>query len=531
MKNYLLSGCVFLSFSAYAWNVTTEPTHTNAVIEEFTGIHCPNCPGGHKIAAELMTLNPEEVYTVAVHAGAFALPHISAEPNYITMIGLAIHDYFGINSYPTGIVNRLPVLDDNMQVGRNQWGSACREVFRKLSPVNLWAHSSYDPSTRIVTVEIEGYYTDDVTDPRMNVFMLQSEVVGPQSGGGLGNEYHHRHMLRARLTDSDFGDKIEAKSKGEYFSRTISYELPEQIEQIPIDPVNSEFLVFVTDGKENILQACATRPDTSALPQQLIVDTTAPLLPVETNYALNYLEVWIHNYGGIEVTDCDFDVTLNKYSRNVKWEGSIPAHSSKLVRLPLDEPWKDARDLENNEYSMRLLKANGTSVECAAIQGKFNELYVYPTDLTVKIKTDLEAADNTWRIIDEDGNIVKEFGPYPDGIAEEYIENVSLEDGKVYGLEIYDRWGDGICHPAGAIRFYDGDRIVKQIREIRGYGFRQFFRADSSAGVEPVSDREEISVRYFDLSGRECIDPEKGVYVVRRTFSDGSVRIFKSIID
>ena len=66
--------------------------------------------------------------------------------------------------------------------------------------------------------------------------------------------------------------------------------------------------------------------------------------------------------------------------------------------------------------------------------------------MTVKIKTDLDAADNTWRIIDCDGNVVKEFGPYPDGLVEEYTEQLSLEKGKIYGIEIFDCWGDGVRH-------------------------------------------------------------------------------------
>lgn len=531
MRKPLIFACLWIPLMASAWNVGTEPTRRNALIEEFTGIHCQNCPDGHRVAAALTALHPDDVYTVAIHAGGFANPY-PTEPDFITETGTAIHDHFGISSYPCAVVNRKDTGYGLVQ-GRSTWGSACREIMRLDSPVNLWASSEYDPSEGLFRIDVEAYFTDSMENPRLNVFLLQNEIAGPQSGGLLGNEYPHRHMLRCRLTDNDFGDPIDNAEKGSYWARSFSYILPDNIGGVATDPVNTEFLIFVTDGDNDVVKVCATRPDTSELPQPFIVSTSAAPISITKNYALDYVEIYLNNHGGTDVTSASFDVTLNGETETVEWTGLVPPHTAGLIQVPVGENWRNARDKEANQYVLRMVRANGNEVETASIRGSFNEIFTYPASLTVKIKTDSDAADNTWRIIDANGETVKQFGPYPDGIADEYTDTVELEPDSVYGLEITDCWGDGIMDPMGYIKLIGPDgRQVTQIKEITGYGMRQFFRTEADTGVESyIAEPLPVHSRYYDLSGREISAPCGGTYIVRTIYTDGSVRTTKSIID
>lgn len=45
------------AFSHAEWNVTTEVQNKKVLVEEFTGIHCGNCPYAHAIVAELLNAN------------------------------------------------------------------------------------------------------------------------------------------------------------------------------------------------------------------------------------------------------------------------------------------------------------------------------------------------------------------------------------------------------------------------------------------------------------------------------------------
>ena len=529
MKYLLVSVCITAAFGAQAWNVTTDPTIKNALVEEYTGMHCQNCPDGHRIVAALSTLHPENVFTVAIHAGGFATPR-RGEPNFITETGQAIHDHYGIESYPCGIVNRR-AYGNNLVLSRSDWGGACRQANRETAPVNLWANSAYDAASGQLTLDVEGYYTADIANPRLNVFLLQSEILGPQDGGELGVEYPHRHMFRDRLTDNDLGDAIDVKSAGEYFSRSFTYTLPAAIGDGPTDPVNTRLLVFVTDGDDDVCQVIESHPATPGVEPKFSVSTSVSPISITKNYALGYVEVYINNHGGVDITSADFDITLNGNVVSTPWTGLVPAYTNQLVRVNVGSDWTDAIDSDSNQFAIRLMKANGQEVETSSIRGTFNAVFSYPHEMTVKIKTDLDAADNTWRIIDCDGNVVKEFGPYPDGLVEEYTEQLSLEKGKIYGIEIFDCWGDGVRHPLGSFKLYDTDNnLIAQIKEINGYGIRQFFRADASVGVDAVESAADVVARqYIDLTGREVANPGAGVYILRTTWSDGKITTEKLI--
>lgn len=531
MKQFLLTVTLLSAVPALAWNVTSEPTQRNILIEEFTGIHCPNCPDGQRVVNELKSLNPERIFSVAIHAGAYAMP-AAGEPDYTTNIGNMLGNHFQPTFFPCAIVNRTAVEGEFVQ-GRNKWGPIARDIVNKTAHVNLWMESNYDCKSRTLTVNVEGYMTEDIADPRLNVFLLQSEVHGPQAGGQLEDQYPHRHMLRDRVTSEDFGEKIEAK-KGEYFSKSYSYSVPDNFWEVKVAPEHLSLLCFVTDGEDNVCQVTENHPVLSEPVEFSIADCSAPLIGVGKNYALDYFEMYLHNFGNVSLTSADFDVSIGKDSFSYTWKGDVKPYSDQLIRIPLDGRWKECTDTEKNQYSIRMMKANGKEVDTKSVRGTFNELFTYPDELKFVIKTDLNAGDNTYRIIDEYGNVVKEFGPYPEGDAKEYTESVKLEDGKIYGLEIADIWGDGIRHPLGSVKIYDkNDKSVAQIREIDGYGMRQFFHASSSVAVEQLeADADVIATEMYDLSGApvaaDAADP--GIYLVRQHLSNGAVKILKKAI-
>lgn len=53
-----------------------------------------------------------------------------------------------------------------------------------------------------------------------------------------------------------------------------------------------------------------------------------------------------------------------------------------------------------------------------------------------------------------------------------------------------------------------------------------------TTGVEQISSEAtgDASVTYYDLSGRKVANPAKGIYVVSKTFSDGTVKVAKEVV-
>ena len=190
----------------YQWHVSTDQQPGATLIEEFTGIHCGYCPQAHKISADLIKAQPDKVNVIAVHAGGFSTPNHD-EPDFRTDLGEELNNHFEITGYPSGVVNRAE-YNGSVILDRSWWVYACRDYDKSNAAINLYATAKYDNASRELTVEVEGYRHDDATDAKLAVALLQNNIIGPQSGGGLGREYIHHHMLRDYLTDS-YGDTVE----------------------------------------------------------------------------------------------------------------------------------------------------------------------------------------------------------------------------------------------------------------------------------------------------------------------------------
>lgn len=513
MRKLLFAVSIICSLHAWSWHVSTAQTMKSALIEEYTGIHCPNCPDGHKVGTALRNLHPEDVFLVNIHASAYAVPKPS-EPDFRTDLGEFLNNHFEVTFYPGAIVSRVANTADEFVQGRSTWGASARNVTLTPSAVNLWSESSYNPDTRTLTLTVEGYLTDDMADPRINAWLLQNEILGPQSGGQLGVEYPHRHMLRARLNDSDLGDPISEAKKGEYFSRTYTYILPESIKGVPVNADNIELLSFVTDGETNVHKATECRPSGTAANLTFSASSAVAPIPIGKNYAFRYLEVYLNNHGGTPLTDADFEVSINGNKESARWQGEIPPYTNQVIRVPISSEWTASYDNDANKSTLRLVKVNGSEVDMPTMQSSFSSIFTYPADMKIKIKTDLDAADNRYRILDQDGNTVKEFGPYPNLSAAEYEEDIHLTPGEIYCLEISDSWGDGVRHPLGYVKLYDTTgSLVAQIKEINDYGFRTFFRAADPASVASLSS--DTLKEYFTISGLRTTPDSPGLYICR----------------
>lgn len=532
MRKYYLSVlAASIAFGGNALEVTTEPTYKSSVIEEFTGIHCGNCPDGHYRAAQLLQAAPENVFVVSIHAGSFATPG-KGEPNYITEKGQELHDHFDISSYPCGMTSRRDVGNRLVQ-GRADWGASSRVITRELSPVNIAMESAWDASTRNLTVHVKGYCVEAMEDPRLTVMVLQNNILGPQAGGLLGNDYPHRHMLRMMMCQDVFGDKLDSKQACEYFEREYSAVIPEDIDGVPFIPYDMELLAFVAEGEGEIVKAVENVPEVASDEStRFIVVPNEPLIPIGNTYALDYLEMYLRNYSGEMVTTAKFDVTMNNETRELKWEGSIPPHSGQTIRIPLEGWWKESYDSDTNNYKVKMKSANDRpqELEVSTLSGRFKDLPSYPADLKFKIRTDLDAQDNRYLILDEEGNVVHEFGPYADNNNKDYEETVNLEENKVYGFEVSDAWGNGVYHPRGSVKIYDSSNGIRgQMQEIDGYGMRMFFRTsnDDSGITRSVTDGRTGSSEMFDVNGRLVKAGYRGVCIIRTVLSDGSVKTEK----
>lgn len=247
----VLSVCFTFGLSAQVL-VGTNPMHKNAILEEYTGIHCGYCPDGHAIAQSIIDNNPGRAFTIALHQGSFASP-ATGEPDYRTIFGDPLANQTGLTGYPSGTVNRHLFSGSATALGRGAWSAACDQIMKEVSPVNIGISSQYEASTRQLTIQVELYYTSNAitTSNFINVALTQDSIYGPQTNGGAGNNYRHMHMLRHMIT-GQWGDEVTTTTLGSIVSRTYTYTVPEAYNNIPAVVENMKVVAFVTKDHQEL---------------------------------------------------------------------------------------------------------------------------------------------------------------------------------------------------------------------------------------------------------------------------------------
>lgn len=227
--------------------VGTTPTNRTALLEEFTAMGCGNCPAAHAVANTLVTAYPEDLVVIGVHGGSLADPS-GTQPDFRTTDGAALWEAFNVTYQPRGTVNRRALQD------APQWAAAVADVRAQPSPVNLGLATTFNASSRELTVDVELYYTADRTaDDRISVVLVQDHITGYQQDyvNGAHAAYDHRHVLRDHITPLE-GDAVSAAQQTDGVQRTYTYTIPAEW---PI--ADLQVVVFVREADGEVWQVRA----------------------------------------------------------------------------------------------------------------------------------------------------------------------------------------------------------------------------------------------------------------------------------
>lgn len=506
------------------YSVPTDEQLKGALLEEFTGTHCGNCPSGHAIAQQLANAC-DRVYVVAVHAGSYATPAFD-QPDFRIDEGEEMVEEFGTErvGYPCGMINRHDFLSSGSPVcSRSMWKVLAKAATSETAPVNLLAKASYDGNTRELKVHVEGYFTaaEQAADQHLNIIWTQSNILGPQNGGLMGDEYVHRHMLRGFITPL-WGDTLDTAKQGTYFARDYTITLSEAIKDVTVKAEDIEVIAFVTNGKRDVQNVTGCKPEYTNYSKPLAGELSAPLIPIGGYWGCNFFEATLTNNSDKTLTEATFSIDINGTAKTATWTGEIAPFESKEITIRTQY---DVEDNVQNKYSITLQSLNGQQVEPSVLSGTFTSPREATPEISLKLKTNKESDENTFCIKDADGQTVKEFGPYPTGSVTETTESVTLEPNRIYYLEITDKWGDGIYSLAGyAVVRSSDNSLVDQIYAIDGFGIRSVFRTSKEAvGIEGVSSQSaaDADIVVYSTDGtvaykgkRSAMDLTPGVYII-----------------
>jgi hypothetical protein len=353
MKKILTFAFALFSTFAFAQTfVSTSPENKNVVLEEFTGIYCGFCPDGHVIGQGLHDANPNDVFLINIHAGGYATPSSSADPDFRTSFGGAIDGQSGLAGYPAGTVNRhnFPGLEQGSAgataMGRANWATANAQILAESSPVNVATQANVDLSTGLITVDVEVYFTGSqtVASNFLNVAIVQNNVPGPQSGasnfnpGGIipgqwNPTYNHQHMLRHMLT-GQWGEEITNIGQGQFYSAQLTWAAPADINGVLLDLVDLDVVAFITEGNQEIITGFQSVV-APVFPNQYDANVLGSSLNDVLCGSTTDLEMTFRNFGSVNLTSLDIDYTVNGTpGTTYNWTGNMLPAETEIVTIP-----------------------------------------------------------------------------------------------------------------------------------------------------------------------------------------------------
>lgn len=248
-KSYILFIALLISvFNAWSQTiVSTTPETKKVILEEFTGTGCPNCPGGHTMAANLLAANPNVLFVIAYHPTNSS--YTSGDP-MANSFGNAFYSTPFIsptNRYmPSAMINRRIWSTERIQ-GTSSWTNDVNTIKIENSPVNVGVSSSYNSGTKILTVNIEVYFTAPVASAMTLYSIITEDGIIANQAGGTSN-YVHNHVFREALpkpTPEQWGEAISSPTN-QGTLKTYTYTFDNSTANY--DMTKCEVVVFVRDA-------------------------------------------------------------------------------------------------------------------------------------------------------------------------------------------------------------------------------------------------------------------------------------------
>src|SRR5687767_5465765 len=230
------------------------------LLEEFTGKGCNNCPKGSREIENLLTLFPDNLVAVSIHAGHFADPgsfplgiYDLRSPQHQEILELLSP----IIGYPTAAVNRI-VFNGDIQLPRNQWSSAISSQLATAPAIDLGITKEYNSDTRELLVAVSGIGKQPLTgDIRLSIMLTESGIIDAQRDQDapveLVEDYVHNHVLRDMMTPAAGTTILNSITTGQTFNHSFTITLDETW-----NPQNMEIIAFVSNvdgGSKAVLQA------------------------------------------------------------------------------------------------------------------------------------------------------------------------------------------------------------------------------------------------------------------------------------
>jgi hypothetical protein len=226
------------------------------LIEEISGVRCPNCPDGSRLLEALNEDYDTSLIVVTYHAGIFSNPYKESKYDFKTSQTVGLMEMLGRpEGYPSAVIQRIPLSDlKTFQRLPNTWAAAISTAVRVDPVVDL--KLAVDTGNTAIELKISALFVKTVNKPvYMTAYLVESGLVDPQADTQSKDEYvlnyEHNHVLREILTPLNGTKWSDGFQPLDFKEDAIHIKL-QSLSHI-IDPAKTSFIVFL-HTEDGVLQ-------------------------------------------------------------------------------------------------------------------------------------------------------------------------------------------------------------------------------------------------------------------------------------
>ena len=376
-------------------------------------------------------------------------------------------DYYGITGVPHALMDGVNIAND---CGYYVGAPACVSQ----TDIDLASASSSPFLIELSHVVSDNYDHIDVTMHitagadvsgalSAHIVVVEEEVIFDNPPGSNGEKEFY-NVMKKMLPSANGTTLSDTWAPGDEITLTESWNFANVY-----DPSEIAVVAFIQDNATGMVyQAAYSAPYPVYLND--VLNVSSNLTGSNNRYLCDGNTsplVTVKNTGEEVLNSLTISYSVNGEDQEpYSWSGSLPFGERETISLPmisfllndenelavtLSEPNGTADDFDNNNES--------TAIALAAPESPTNTIHL-------KLRTDNYASETTWQVINEDGDVMAEGGPYNGQNNQVVFDNdIALPASGCYDFIIYDEYGDGICCTYGSgyyeITDTDGAMLVE----------------------------------------------------------------------
>ncbi len=246
------------------------PGDRKVLLEELTGVRCPNCPAGAAQVKSLQDSYGDRLIAVGIHGGFLTIPLSESKYDFQNDYARELESFLEVGPKPAAALNRVQHIEEEFSISTpSLWSQYIDEELKKENEMNIILTTEYNPDNReldiiVSVVPLRDFSQDE--NLRISLMLTQNHIEDAQEDPNeVLEDYVHNHVLRTMLTEAK-GDIIQkdlTENVAENFNFSFTLPKDEDLEEMEAPWVAEEveviaFVNVIEGSDKHIIQVEAS---------------------------------------------------------------------------------------------------------------------------------------------------------------------------------------------------------------------------------------------------------------------------------